>query len=45
MICKTCKGRGWVIWRHRAKVPTPAYWFQRGPDGEQPVVYDCGVID
>lgn len=35
-MCKTCKGKGWVIWVYPEGKPRPAYWFNRGPNGERP---------
>ena len=45
MICKLCKGRGWLIWIARTKRPRAAYWFNRGPEGQRPVPCDCGVVE
>lgn len=46
MTCPVCKGRGWVIWVYPERMPRPAYWFNRGPDGERPSPCDdCNAID
>ena len=34
--CPTCDGRGHVIWVYPRNKPTPAHWFQRGPNNERP---------
>lgn len=39
--CKACYGRGWVLWVFPERKPRPAYWFDRGPNGERPSVCGC----
>ena len=45
-ICKTCKGRGWVISVYPKSKPRPAYWFTRGANGERPRPCDkCETLE
>ena len=34
--CKTCGGKGWIVWVYPEKKPRPIMWFKRGPNGEKP---------
>ncbi len=43
MACKSCAGQGWVIWVYPERKPRPAYWFNRGPNGERPT--ECDACD
>ena len=45
MKCIKCEGRGWTIRLHSDRTPKPAYWFNRGPEGERPAVCNCGTIE
>ncbi|WP_235889104.1 hypothetical protein [Maritimibacter alexandrii] len=42
--CRLCKDRGWIINVYRERAPRPAFWFNRGPNGERPRICDCGLI-
>lgn len=41
VICACCKGKGYVLWVYPERKPRPAYWFNRGPNGERPRECDC----
>jgi hypothetical protein len=43
--CVRCDGKGMIIWVHSEKKPRPAYWFNKGPNGEEPSDCDCYTID
>jgi hypothetical protein len=44
--CKSCNGKGWLIWIWPNRKPRPAYWFTRGPKGEKPhPCEDCQTTD
>lgn len=32
---------GWLIWVYPERRARPAYWFNRGPNGERPSECDC----
>ena len=40
-MCKLCEDKEWVLWVYPERKPRPAFWFNRGPNGEKPVVCDC----
>lgn len=45
-MCKICEDKGWTIKVERIRQPRPAYWFNRGPNGEQPnVCTACNSIE
>jgi hypothetical protein len=44
--CKKCDGKGWLLYSYEWTRPRPAYWFNRGPDGEKPSVCEhCDTIE